>query len=89
MKRIKFMEGGEMPTTTLVNPFNFEVILVFVKAAILLILIFYAIFALMVVRQVDLMSKTLITEVSPVIKAFSIIHAGFAIGLIILVWGIL
>lgn len=78
-----------MPTTPLLDPFNFEGILVFVKAAVLLILIFYAIFALMVVRQVDLMSKTLITRVSPILKAFSIIHAGFAIGFIILVWGIL
>lgn len=78
-----------MPTTIPVNPFNFEAILVFVKAAILLILIFYAIFALMIVRQVDLMSKTLITKVSSILKAFSILHAGFAIGLIILAWGIL
>lgn len=79
-----------MPTTII--PSNFfasGAMLVFLKAAILLILIFYAIFALMIVRQVDLMSKTLITSVSPILKAFSIIHAGIAIGFIILVWGIL
>lgn len=61
----------------------------FIKAGILLILIFYAIFALIIIRQVDLMGKTFVTGISPVLKAFSIIHAGFAIGLIILAWGIL
>lgn len=78
-----------MPTTTPVNLLDLGVTLMFAKGAILLILVFYAIFALLIVRQVDLMSKTLITKVSPVLKAFSILHAGFAIGLIILVWGIL
>ena len=78
-----------MPTTTPVNLFDSPAVLFFIKSAILLILVFYAIFALMVVRQVDLMSKTLITKVSPILKAFSIIHAGFAIGLIVLAWGIL
>ena len=71
------------------NPFDLEVVLMFSKAAILLILIFYAIFTLLIVRQVNLMSKTLITKISPIVKAFSIVHAGFTIGLIILVWGIL
>ena len=78
-----------MPTTTPVDLFASEAILLFLKWAILLILVFYAIFALMIVRQVDLMSKTVITKVSPILKAFSIVHAGFAIGLIILAWGIL
>ena len=78
-----------MPTVTLVNIFNTQAALVLLKAAILIILIFYAIFALMIVRQVDLMSKTLITPVSPIVKAVSIVHAGFAIALIVLAWGIL
>ena len=78
-----------MPTTIPTNPFESQIVLVFLKAAILLILIFYAIFALTVVRQVDLMSKTLITPVSSILKAFAILHAGFAIALIILAWGIL
>lgn len=72
-----------------VNLNTFEAVLFFVKIAVLLILVFYAIFALLVIRQVDLMSKTIITKVSPLLKAFSIIHGGFAIGLIILAWGIL
>lgn len=78
-----------MPTTTLINLFTQDAVLAFLKAAILLILIFYAIFALMIVRQVDLMSKTLITSASPIMRAIAIIHAGFAIALILLAWGIL
>lgn len=72
-----------------INFFEQEVVLIFLKVVILLILTFYAIFALLIVRQVDLMSKTLITTVSPILKGFSIIHAGFVIGLIVLVAGIL
>ena len=71
------------------NILNSGYVLVFAKGAILLILIFYAIFALIVVRQVNVMSRTLITNISGIVKALSIVHAGFAIGLIILVWGIL
>lgn len=78
-----------MPITSPAGPFDFDIVLIFLKAAILIILVFYAIFALMVVRQVDLMTKTLITRVSPALKFFSIIHAGFAIGLIVLAWGML
>ncbi len=72
-----------------VNLFVSNAVLSFVKIGVLIILVFYAIFALLVIRQVDLMSKTLITPVSPILKALSIFHAGFAIGLIILAWGIL
>lgn len=78
-----------MPTTIPIETLDSEATMVILKVAILIILAFYAIFALLVVRQVDLMSKTLITKASPVLKAFSIIHAGFAIGLIVLTWGIL
>ncbi len=78
-----------MPITIPTNSVDSQAIFISLKIAILIILVFYAIFALIVVRQVDLMSKTLITEVSPILKAFSIIHAGFAIGLIVLAWGIL
>lgn len=78
-----------MPTITPTNFFESEAVLLFLKTAILILLVFYAIFALMVVRQVDLMSKTLVTRISPILKAFSILHAGVVIGLIILAWGIL
>ncbi len=73
-------------TQTLLNNYYF---LAFAKGAILLILVLYAIFALIIVRQVDLMSKTLITNISPIVKATAIVHAGVAIGLIVLAWGML
>lgn len=78
-----------MPTITPSSLFESEAILVILKGAILILLVFYAIFALMVVRQVDLMSKTLITPISPIIKVFALLHAFFALGLIVLAWIIL
>ena len=78
-----------MPVTIPSNPFEFESIRILLKAAILIILVLYAIFALVVVRQVNLMSQTLISKVSPVLKALSLLNVGFAVGLIVLVWGIL
>lgn len=78
-----------MPIISAQDIFNNGYVLILTKAVILLILIFYAIFSLIIVRQVDLMGKTLITKISPFIKAIAIVHAGFAIGLIVLVWGLL
>lgn len=66
-----------------------EITLLLIKAGILIFTGVYFIFSLIVVRQVSLMTETLITEVSPVIKAFSIIHAGLALGIIILLIGLL
>lgn len=68
---------------------NIDFILTFGKGAILLILILYAIFALVIVRQVDLMSKTLITSISRYIRLFATVHAIFALVFILLAWGIL
>lgn len=72
-----------------VNLFNSELILIVIKWVTLLILLIYAIFSLLIVKQVDLMSKTLISTVSPIVKAISILQAGFAVGLIVLAWGLL
>lgn len=69
--------------------FQSELFLSFLKGIILIILLFYAIFALMVTKQVDVMSKTLMTHISPIVRLISIIHAGLALGLIILAWGML
>lgn len=64
-------------------------LLQFFKIAVLTVLSFYGIFALMMIRQVDLMSKTLVTPISPIVKGLSIIHAGVVLGLIVLTWGLL
>lgn len=66
--------------------FNSPGFLLFLKFTTLIILAFYTIFALMIVRQVDLMAKTLITPVTAVVKLLSIIHAVFAIGLVVFAW---
>ncbi|MFH0937079.1 MAG: DUF5657 family protein [Candidatus Daviesbacteria bacterium] len=59
------------------------------KVGILILSILYFIFSLIVIRQVYLMTNTLITESAPALRAFAIIHAGFALGLIILFIGFL
>lgn len=72
-----------MPITTN-TLLNNSYALFFGKSVILILLILYAFFALIIVRQVSLMSKTLITPAREVIKVFAIIHAFFALGLIFL-----
>ncbi len=74
------------PTQSVIDPLILTYIL---RIGIYILVIFYAIFALVIVRQVTLMTKTLITPVSPIVKAISIIHAGFAIGLAVFIMGTL
>jgi hypothetical protein len=78
-----------MPAEPMVNIFDFESLFTFVRLATLILLVFYAIFALIIIRQVNLMIETLYTPLAPVVRFVSIVHAGFAIGLIFLVFGIL
>ncbi|MDO8429377.1 MAG: hypothetical protein Q7S88_01995 [Candidatus Daviesbacteria bacterium] len=49
----------------------------------------YFIFSLIVVKQVRLMTDTLMTEVGPILRAVSIIYAGLALGIIMLLVGYL
>lgn len=72
-----------MPTNV-TNLLSNSYVLFFGKGAILILLVLYAIFALIIIRQVDLMGKTLKTSLAPVIKILAIIHAVFVIGLIFL-----
>ena len=62
-----------------------NIFILFLRISVLVVVVLYVIFALLIVRQVDLMSKTLVTPVSPLLRALSIIHAGFAIGFVILI----
>ncbi len=59
------------------------------KIVFVMIAIMYFIFSLIVVRQVKLMTDTLMTEGTPILIGISIIHAGLALGIIILFIGIL
>lgn len=78
-----------MPTDSSTPFLGVDYLLPILRVGILLILFLYAIFALLIVRQVDLMSKTLITPVSPIVKAVSIVHAGLSVGFVILFFGAL
>jgi hypothetical protein len=49
----------------------------------------YFAFSLIIVRQVSLMTETLITEAGPIMKALAILHCGFALGIIVLLIGYL
>lgn len=50
--------------------------------------VLYFIFALLVVRQVSLMTDTLYTEASPLLHALAIIHAGLSLGVLVLFIGL-
>lgn len=53
------------------------------EVGIFILSILYFIFSLIVIRQVALMTEALITEVSPFLRALSIIHAGLALGVVV------
>lgn len=61
----------------------------FLRLVVFIILSIYSLFALLIVRQVSLMSNTLITPVSSVVKFISIVHAGFAISLLVFIAGVI
>lgn len=66
-----------------------NLITTFLKIVTIILMVLYGIFALLIVRQVELMSKTLITPVSPIVAAMAVIHAGFALGFVALAFFIL
>ena len=68
--------------------FSPALMLVF-KAFFILIATLYFIFSLFIVRQINLMTETVITEGGPILRAFSLLHAGLALGVIILFLGFL
>lgn len=77
---------GQVANTILTPAEGF---LILVKFGLLLLAVLYFIFSLIVVRQVALMTETLMTEVTPLLRAFSIIHSGLALGIILLFIGLL
>ncbi|MFA5932629.1 MAG: DUF5657 family protein [Microgenomates group bacterium] len=68
---------------------SMETIWFIVRGALVILSLLYFVFSLIVIRQVNLMTDTLITEVAPYLRAFAIIHAGVALGIIILFIGFL
>lgn len=59
----------------------------FLKSFLVLLLVFYAVFALMLFRQVQLMCRTLPTTLSPLLKFLAIIHVGAALAVLLVVLG--
>ena len=78
-----------MEVTSTISLIGSDYFILGLKATIFLILVLYAIFAILIVKQVSLMSQTLITPVSVYLKALAIINSGFAIGFAILAFGVL
>lgn len=69
--------------------FDSALVIELLRVTIFIIMFLYSIFALLIIRQVMIMSETLITHVSAVVRGVAIIHAGFAIGLTIFIMGTL
>ena len=54
------------------------------KVLFILSIFFYIVFAVIVIRQVQIMKNTLITPVSPLILFLSILHLLMAVGILLL-----
>jgi len=59
-----------------------------IKAFLILFLVFYCIFAMMLFRQIQLMSRTLPTVVFPLLKFLAIIHIGVSLAILFMVLGV-
>lgn len=64
-------------------PADVEFFWLIVKLFFILAFILYFLFAIIVVRQVFMMTKTFKTSAEFVLKTFSIIHLFFAVGLLV------
>jgi len=64
--------------------FNLNSLVSLFKILLLILAVLYFIFSLVVVRQVSLMTETLITNVSPAFRVFSIIFAIISLAVVVL-----
>lgn len=72
---------------TLLLPISSAVQLV-LKIGLVAFAVVYFIFTLIVIRQVNLMTETIMTEGGAILRALAILHAGLALGVIILFVGL-
>lgn len=77
---LKMFIDGNLMTELFNNPF----ILFAFKIGFTITAILYFIFTLIVIGQVRMMTETVNTEAGSLLRFFSIIHAGIALGLIVL-----
>lgn len=73
--------------STLFNPFGNLEAAFFIKAFLILFLIFYSIFAFVVHRQIQLMCRALPTPLSPLLRFLAIVHIGVSLALLLAVLG--
>jgi hypothetical protein len=63
------------------NPFlNLEIDF-FLKAFLILFLLFYSVFAFVLYRQIQLMCRALPTQVAPFLRFLAIVHIGFSLAI--------
>lgn len=60
-----------------------------VKAFLILFVVFYLVYSVLIIRQVQLMEEAFTTKLAPVLKFISIVNAGVAAALFFLTIGIL
>lgn len=60
-------------------------IIFLIKLLIILLASFYFIFSLLILRRVSLMTETLITSVSPVLRIFSLVHSILALVVLVVI----
>ena len=73
--------------TTGINIFEQIDLFIFVKVFFVLFVVFYAVFSLMLFRQVQIMSAKLPTALSPLLKFVGIVHIGISIAVLFFVVG--
>ncbi len=78
-----------MPVSQIGNNLFINLNLIFfVKAFFILFLVFYIFFILMLFRQIQIMTKKLPTQLSPLLKFFGLVSVGISLALLFLVIGI-
>lgn len=73
----------------LFQPFLINGVNILFKIGFIAFAVLYFIFSLIVIRQVYLMTDTIITEGGPILRALAIVFAGLALGIIVLFIGLL
>lgn len=67
-------------SSNLLNSHGFVLTL---KVGFIAVAVLYFIFSLVVIRQVNLMSETVITKTAPILKILAILHALLALGVVV------
>ena len=76
------------PAVAASNPFLLNIVSGVFEVGFLAFGVIYFIFTLIVLRQVNLMTRTIRTEGGGILKALAILYAGLALGVIVLFIGL-